>query len=211
MSCPLCLHQTPQFFWRDRRREYWSCPNCSLVFVPESFHLSDQAEKAEYDLHQNNLSDDGYLTFLSRMATPLLARVSSGRGLDFGCGPAPALAELLKKAGLEVFLYDKFYYSHPELLEQSYQFITATEVVEHLSRPGETLDKLWQQLEPGGYLGIMTKRWDEPERFYRWHYKNDPTHISFFHIDSFRWLAQRWHASLEVCSADVVIFKKAGR
>ena len=176
--------------------------------MPKSDHLSIAEEKTEYDLHQNNLEDEGYLSFLSRLSLPLLDRVSSGRGLDFGCGPAPALAKLLEQGGLQVELFDKFYFPKPSVLTKNYRFITASEVIEHLDQPGRTLDELWHRLEIGGHLGLMTKRWSEPERFSKWHYKNDPTHISFFHLRTFEWLATRWQARLEVCGPDVVIFMK---
>ena len=71
------------------------------------------------------------------------------RGLDFGCGPAPALAAMLEEGGCVMNLYDPFYRPDRGSLGQSYQFITATEVVEHLHRPGEELAALWEALEPG--------------------------------------------------------------
>ncbi len=110
--CPLCSHPSPAFYWQDKRREYWQCSNCELVFVPKAFHLSRENEKAEYDKHENNLDDCGYVKFLSRLANPLLKCLSEkSRGIDFGCGPAPALAKLLEQQGHSVALYDLLYYS----------------------------------------------------------------------------------------------------
>ena len=206
--CPVCAGST-HFFHRDRRRSYFSCLNCSAVHVPSSFRLSDKKEKQEYDKHENNVDDLGYRQFLKRLADPLVQKIPPfAKGLDFGCGPGPALAHMLREQGFEVSLYDKFYATDERALQDQYQFITATEVVEHLADPRNVLDLLWQRLLPGGVLGIMTKRVKDETAFSVWHYKNDPTHIVFFHENTFTWLADQWKAKLEIVSADVVFFTK---
>ncbi len=97
MQCPLCSAAGATPFHADRRRRYLRCNACFLVFVPPAFFLSRQAERAEYDLHRNAIDDPGYRAFLSRLAQPLLARLPpASRGLDFGCGPGPALAHMLR-------------------------------------------------------------------------------------------------------------------
>ena len=207
--CPLChtLHTTP--YHRDRQREYFRCRICRLVFVPPGYHLAREAEKAEYDRHQNPTDDPGYRRFLSRLFLPLQARLAPGsRGLDFGAGPGPALAAMLRAAGHEVAIYDPFYAPDQAVLDARYDFITASEVVEHLRRPGPDLDRLYRLLTPGGLLGIMTKRVIDRERFARWHYIRDPTHICFFSRSTFTWLADRWSARLDIVDRDVIIIEK---
>ena len=209
LHCPLCGHSSTGTFHRDKIREYRLCRQCGMVFVPPEFYLTAQLEKAEYDLHRNELDDPGYRKFLSRLAEPMLKKLApASRGLDFGCGPGPALAEMFTQAGHRVSLYDVFYQPNPDALEQSYQFITATEVVEHLHRPGEVLARLWHMLEPGGYLGIMTKLVRDADAFANWHYKNDPTHVCFFSEHSWRWWAAKNCATLERMGADVMVLGK---
>ena len=94
-------------------------------------------------------------------------------------------------------------------LSHSYDFITSTEVVEHLASPGLEMEKLWALLKPGGYLGIMTKQVTDRESFGLWHYKNDPTHISFFSHRSFQYLGNQWGSAPEFIGADVIIFRKS--
>jgi SAM-dependent methyltransferase len=143
------------------------------------------------------------------LSLPLLARLTPGsRGLDFGSGPGPALARMLTEAGHDVALYDPFYAPRRAVLTGRYDFITATEVVEHLHRPGPELDRLYRLLNPGGLLGIMTKRVIDRERFARWHYINDPTHVCFFSGATFDWLAARWQARLDFVDRDVIIIIK---
>ena len=209
LRCPLCGGPDAADFWRDSRRVYLRCSCCALVFVPPAFYLSAEQEKAEYDLHQNEIDDPGYRRFLGRLAGPLLERLPAGAsGLDFGCGPGPALAAILREAGCRVALYDVFYQLDRAALERRYDFICATEVVEHLHAPGEVLAELWRQLLPGGYLGIMTKLVRNREAFASWHYKNDPTHVCFFSESTWHWWAGIMGAELEFFGADVILLRK---
>ncbi|MEZ5573432.1 MAG: class I SAM-dependent methyltransferase [Halioglobus sp.] len=207
--CPLCCGSTLSFYFADLRRPYFQCDTCRLVFVPSAWHLSREAERAEYSLHQNNIEDSGYRTFLSRLMLPLASRLGPGsRGLDFGCGPGPALAQMFREAGFEMTLYDSMFFPDTRALEYYYNFICATEVVEHLHFPGRELDRLWSQLISGGWLGIMTKLVRDPEAFSNWHYKNDPTHVCFFSFDTWRWWAKMRNAHLEIIGADVILLQR---
>lgn len=213
--CPVCGHLCALCYSQGRGadivREFFSCPHCLAIHVPKQFHLPGALEKAEYDKHQNLPEDVGYRRFLSRMFEPLTQRVvAPASGLDFGCGPGPVLALMLEEAGYRMARYDLYYFPDEPVLEQSYDFITATEVVEHLSQPLPVLDRLWSLLHPGGVLGLMTKRVIDVAAFKTWHYKNDPTHITFFHERTLQWLAGRWLCECELITSDVVFFRKPG-
>lgn len=205
-SCTLCHEVRRQ---EQLLRAFFNCSHCLAIHVPKHFHLPAALEKAEYDKHQNFPHDEGYRRFLSRIYEPLLQRIDApASGLDFGCGPGPVLAMMLEEAGHRMARYDLFYYPDEQVLQQSYDFITATEVVEHLSAPVEVLDRLWSLLRPGGVLGLMTKRVTDIQAFATWHYKNDPTHITFFHERTLQWLANRWRCECELVGSDVVFFRK---
>ncbi|WP_232368331.1 class I SAM-dependent methyltransferase [Alteromonas sp. MB-3u-76] len=179
------------------------------MFVSPEFLPSTGAEKSEYDKHENSFEDDGYRTFLKKLLTPLSIYIKpSSSALDFGCGPAPVLAELLKEKGLEVSIYDPFYANNIEVLEQSFDVITCTEAIEHFHQPAKEWSLFNSMLKPNGILAIMTKRVLSKERFKQWHYKNDPTHVSFFSEATFNYLAQRDTFSVEFPSSDVVLMKK---
>jgi SAM-dependent methyltransferase len=104
-----------------------------------------------------------------------------------------------------VALYDSFYLPDTGALRDSYDFICATEVVEHLHRPGVELARLWTLLKPGGWLGLMTKLVLDRSAFAGWHYKNDPTHVCFFSERTWQWWAQQQGASLQIIGADVIL------
>jgi len=205
--CPLCAGIRLTHFHRDKRRDYLRCQDCLLVFVPDSQHLDLQQERAIYDLHENHADDDGYRQFLSRLATPLLNRLEpDSTGLDYGCGPGPLLAEMLKQAGHTVELYDPFYADHRQNLQKRYDFITCTEVAEHFRRPRLEFQRLFALLKPLGRLGLMTKLVIDAEAFAGWHYKNDQTHISFFSRPTLQWLAEQYRCDVEFIGQDVIIF-----
>jgi len=209
MTCPLCLNKVIKKYHQDKLRDYWQCQKCLLVFIKPECHLSSQQEKSIYDLHQNNPDDKGYRRFLNKLLVPLAKKLTpDAQGLDFGSGPGPAIFVIMNEQGVSVENYDVFYANKPELLKKAYDFITCTEVVEHLYHPHEVFSQLSAMLKSGGLLGIMTKRVINQEKFDNWHYKNDPTHVCFYSDETFEFIAEYWGFYLEVISSDTVILQK---
>lgn len=207
-GCPLC--GAAALYPIDcHQRRYHRCRQCLLVHLEPSQRLSAADEKAIYDAHENNIDDPGYRRFLSRAFGQVRTQVPPpAHGLDFGCGPGPALVAMAQEAGYTMACYDKFYWPDDRVLSARYDFITCTEVVEHLAEPLPILDRLWDRLKPGGLLVVQTKRVLDDERFRSWHYRNDPTHITFFAEASFHWLGCRWHSEPHFPHADVVCWRK---
>lgn len=138
------------------------------------------------------------------------ARLASGSsGLDFGSGPGPTLSVMFEEAGHRMAVYDPFYAPDKSPLARQYDFVTASEVVEHFCNPRVDLNRIWMCVEPGGLLGIMTKQALDRETFADWHYKTDPTHVSFFTRETFEWLANEWNAELHPVGVDVVLFSRS--
>ncbi len=210
LCCPLCAGAVGScHFYSDRYRDYYRCPHCDLIHVLPSQFLSLEAEKAEYDKHQNSPEDVGYRKFLGRLFTPLNNRLRpASYGLDFGCGPGPTLSLMFEEAGHQVGLFDSFYAPDKHPLTLQYDFVTASEVVEHLHAPAAELALLWSILKPGGWLGIMTKLALDLDAFSRWHYKSDLTHVCFFSRKTMDWLAGQWHTKILQVDKDVFLFQK---
>lgn len=215
LCCPLCVGESVEPYYQEplsqaRPREYLQCQQCQLVFADPVHRLTAEQEKAEYDLHQNSPDDVAYRRFLSRLQKPMVDRLQAGaKGLDFGCGPGPALPRMFEAQGFSMDVYDVFYCKDKSVLRQHHDFITATEVLEHLFNPGEVIDSLWQQLLAGGMLGLMTKLVTDKAAFTQWHYKNDKTHVCFFSRQTFRWLAEKLNADLEFIGQDVILLIKS--
>jgi hypothetical protein len=208
LQCPLCLKDTVKPFFEDTTRRYIRCCSCQLIFVPERYWLSLEDEKATYDLHENSANDPGYRHFLSRLSDPLLEKLQPQQyGLDFGCGPGPTLSIVLEEHGHHVKLYDPFYANNPSVLNTIYDFVCATEVVEHLRNPNKTFTSLFKLVKNRGWLGIMTKLVNDQNDFKNWHYIRDMTHICFYHRDTFLYLAQHFNAKLNFIGNDVILLQ----
>jgi len=208
-TCPLCGSETTHLMHKGRSRDFIRCGTCRLIFVPPEYFLTATEEKKRYDLHENSPDDHDYRKFLNRLFDPLNAKLPAHScGLDFGSGPGPTLSVMFEEAGHVMKVYDPFFAPQDAVFDIKYDFITATEVAEHLNDPRAELSRLWSMLKPGGLLGIMTKLAGGPEEFNRWHYKDEPTHICFYGKETFEWLARKWGAGLEFFGADVMIFSK---
>lgn len=207
--CPLCLEPETVRFHVDSRREYRHCRVCDLVFVPASFHLNADEEKSRYDLHENDLDDPRYRRFLTPAAEAVVAHVKTGScGLDYGCGPGPALAQMLEARGYDMSLYDPFYHENPAALDQTYDFITCTETFEHFNKPAAEWRRLVDMLNPGGALIVMTQLRLQERDFGVWRYKDDDTHVAFWSERVFKFLAERENLSLELFARGVVVLRR---
>lgn len=247
---------------RNRPRTcFLSCATCDLIFVAPSCRLDAAAERKRYECHNNSALDAGYVSslqptidavvrhFSGRNATaalqatslpfedngsdsPSVPQARPAEGLDFGCGPAPVLVELLNAKGFAVRGYDPFFAPDATLLQPaiasapatgtndsssaspelaavgaSYDFIVSTEVFEHLYAPGMELRRLRALLRPAAALFIATQLHTGAESFDGWWYARDSTHVCFFSQASFEWAREQLgFAALECNGKDMVRF-----
>ncbi len=212
MRCPLCLDDgVSEFHERvDKRygvQTYRKCGVCSLISLAPECHLAPDDEKARYDLHRNDPGDEGYVRFLSALAVPLSKRLEpASHGLDFGCGPGPAMDAILGSSGHTVALFDPYYRPDRGLLDETYDFVTCTEVLEHLRDPRAELERIDGMLRSGGLFGAMTTLIERDEDFPDWWYRKDPTHICFYRRATFEWIAGWLGWRIVMHEGNVVIF-----
>jgi hypothetical protein len=193
-------------------RDYWRCGTCEARFLDPGQRLSPQEEVARYRQHENDVDDPRYRQFLSKLAEPLLERLEPGLcGLDYGCGPGPALAAMLREAGHDMALYDPFFHPDPSALERRYDFIACTETAEHFHHPAEEFDRLDRLLRRGGWLGLMTCFQTDDARFADWHYRRDPTHVVFYREATMHTIAAMRGWTCECPVKDVALMHKPGR
>ena len=211
VSCPLCAAPQELIWLQDLKRCYYRCENCALIFADPASHLSAEAEKAIYQQHENNPADAGYRQFLNKLAAPLLAKLGNCTGLtalDFGSGPGPTLHLMLQEAGLNTSIYDPYFANDPTKLLSQYDVICSTEAIEHFYQPAKEWSLWLTMLKPQGTLALMTRLAPDKARFFSWHYKNDPTHVSFFGRETFEFLASRDGFSLEIIEPDVILLTR---
>lgn len=212
MVCPLCHIASVRLYAQAHDRRYFRCPGCKLIILDPSQRLSAAAERDHYGTHRNDPADPGYRGFLSRLAAPLVKRLPAGaEGLDYGSGPGPTLSVMLEERGFQVRIFDPFFAPDLEALEGSYQFITATEVVEHFFHPRRELDRIDGLLRPGGWLGMMTEVVNEEQDFSTWRYARDPTHVSFYAPATLQWIARHYGWRAEWPQPNVILFQKPAR
>jgi hypothetical protein len=169
------------------------CDDCDLIFKDPSVFLNQKDQKARYDTHNNDSNDEGYLNSLRVLWTPLkeiLNRKGLKKGLDFGSGPNPVLAELMRNDGFEVDIYDPFY--APNNLLGKYDFITSTEVIEHFENPFKEFARIASLLRPNGIFAGLTRFHPGTEKFNQWWYQRDPTHVCFFSEKTFQNIGEKF-------------------
>ena len=209
-ACPVCTAAPVAAFTVIDGRRYWACPRCEARFLDAGHHPSREAEHAHYLLHENDPHDPAYRRFLSKLADPLLARLPQGAcGLDYGCGPGPALAAMLREAGHPMALYDPVFAPDAEMLLRTYDFVTSTETVEHFHTPAREFARMMDLVRPGGWLAIMTCFQTDDARFADWHYRKDPTHVVFYREATFRHLAALYGWKCEIPVKDVALLHRA--
>lgn len=209
--CVLCHAPEARFFAEVGGTRYWRCERCALTFMDAADRPGLAEEHAEYLLHENDPGDERYRAFLARLTRHLVPRLAPGaRGLDYGCGPGPAMAPMLREAGYEVANYDPIFAPDEKVLACRYDFVTCTEVVEHFHCPDREFDRLDALLRPGGWLGVMTSMLEDDGGFASWRYRRDRTHVAFYKTASFDFLARR-HGWLAAYPAPgVVLLRKEG-
>lgn len=209
MQCRVCETGVARHFEQVDSLDYWRCGACEATLLDASQLPARPDEHTQYRLHRNEVDDEGYRQFLSRLAEPLLECLPPGQqGLDYGCGPGPALAAMLCEAGHDVALYDPLFFPDDETLTRSYDFITCSEVVEHFHEPAEEFRKLNQRLRPGGWLAVMTTFQTDDAAFRNWHYRRDPTHVVFYRLETFEFIARQHGWQCSSPCRNVVLLRK---
>ena len=207
--CPLCLNKKQ--FTKVKgpdTRAYLECNRCNLIFTEIQHLPTAKNEKKRYLTHNNGIEHPEYVEFLNRAIVPSLNYINTQmKGLDFGCGPTRTLSQLLSKQNLSCENYDPFFF--PELPEGPFDFIFATECFEHFFFPSREIKKLYELLKPEGILTIMTEKWTSLEKFSKWVYAKDNTHVSFYHEKSIHYIINKYGFTLlESNHPNVVILQK---
>lgn len=208
-SCIVCREERTVHFLDVDGKTYWRCPACKATFLDPGQQPGREREYAEYAQHENDVDDQDYRRFLARLADPLFELLpEEAHGLDYGCGPGPALAAMAAEEGFEVSLFDPLFCPNDLALERQFDFITCTEVWEHFHVPWDQFQRLDRMLKPGGWLGIMTQFQTEDARFANWHYRRDPTHVVFYRQETLETIARHMGWECRIPDQNVALFHK---
>lgn len=184
-NCRLCSCDKTKEFCDVKQGLFWKCDSCDYIFLDEKFFLNASDEKARYETHENHIENQGYINFLMPCVLEV-QRFAANRQmkiLDYGCGPGPVLAYLLKQKKHDVSLYDPFFTDNQisDFEEHSFDAITCTEAFEHFYFPNKELEQMKCLLKADGKIFIKTEvfKAGSKQEFEGWYYKNDPTHVGF--------------------------------
>ena len=189
-TCPLCA-STGELIGNFARRTYYRCGNCKSIFLAIQDRLSPEREKHRYELHNNDVEDPRYQRFVSPLVDIICSRHEKAEsGLDFGAGPGPVIAKMLRERSYTIELYDPFFHPDEMLLKKTYDYIICCEVIEHFYNPAESFALMKSLMKPNGKLYCRTVLLDDNIHFPTWHYKNDETHTFFYHRETLQWIGR---------------------
>lgn len=172
-----------------------------------SDHLSLDAERNRYLAHNNDVHDKNYQEFVSPLVNSIRSHFSTDAlGLDFGAGTGPVSTKLLEDNGYMVKKYDPFFWKEIGLLKNTYDYILACEVIEHFRLPKVEFALLRSLLKKGGIIFCMSSIYSESIDFENWYYKNDPTHVFFYHKKSIEWILESFHFKEAVIEENLIRF-----
>jgi hypothetical protein len=181
--CRVCESPLEPFHASGEDRLYHTCPACEWILLDEVHHLPAEKQKARYLLHENSQANPGYVKMFERFMDSCVDPFArkGGTALDFGCGPEPVLAGLLRERGYHAEAYDPLFFPDESYRGKKYDLICLTEVLEHLSEPMKVLWELKERLTERGSLAVMTLfHPKDEEKFSKWWYRRDATHVSFY-------------------------------
>jgi hypothetical protein len=207
MKCIICNTETVDLHDKQFDQTYLRCPNCQCVFTNPSDYLNQELELDQYSRHNNSFDSPGYVDMFLRYLDFVIPKDFNGRFLDFGSGPEPVLQQVLQNKGFECDIYDPYYAD--SLPDKKYDFVTSTEVFEHFYDPLKEIETITKMLNKGGYLAVMTLFIKEEIDFQDWWYRRDPTHVTFYHQDTFEHIAECF--GLEVVKSNdknIILLKK---
>lgn len=202
--CPLCQVSPLRSF---QTNAFLRCENCHLILKTRELWPTLEAERARYQQHQNAPTNKGYLQFLEPVISLAMTEVPPGsRGLDYGSGPNPVLADELKRKGFEMTTYDPFF-QPSEPTDVFFDFVTCTEAIEHFFEPRKELNRIFTLLRPKGVFILMTEQFQEGLTLKDWYYTRDTTHVMFYSPRTLAWIAGQFRKNLHFLNQRLVIFR----
>lgn len=207
MKCLLCQNNTVAFK-NINDREYFKCVNCHSIMLDQKNYVSSEKEKERYEEHNNDVFDKRYQAFVWPIVEAVLKDYNKEhKGLDFGSGTGPVITKLLEDKDYSIKVYDPYFANFKEKLADSYDYIVCCEVMEHFYDPRLEFKRLRSMLNPEGSLYLKTSIYDESIDFDAWYYKNDQTHVFFYHKKALDYIKKEYDFSDMTISNNMIIYR----
>lgn len=207
IQCLLCENSL-KVFRNLQDKEYLRCTSCHSLMLHSKNYVSRQREKQRYEEHKNDVYDKRYQAFVAPIVEAVLNDYNKDhKGLDFGSGTGPVITKLLRDLEYKINVYDPFFANNQARLAETYDYIVCCEVIEHFHQPKLEFNRLRTLLEPGGSLYLKTQIYDEEINFDSWYYKNDPTHVFFYHKKALEYIKEEWGFSDMTIGKDMIVYR----
>lgn len=211
-KCKICDCNTTVISDENTNKDYYRCLECDYIFMDKNHYLDAKSEKKHYDNHDNNLESLGYVKMFEKLIDEFVSLYAKNikKALDFGCGEGEVLPILLERCGISCDRYDLFYFPDKVYKDKKYDLVCSTEVIEHLVNPLDTIKELSSHLNKDGYLLLMTYfHPSDDEKFLKWFYIKDVTHIGFFSLKTFKYLISELNLKIvKHNSKNTIMFRK---
>jgi len=211
-NCKICNSEVSILEDKKTSKTYYKCFTCKYIFLDKEFYIDEIHEKSHYDKHHNNLESLGYVKMFEDLIDTFVKplHVEMKTALDFGCGEGEVLPIVLERNNIKCDRYDLFYFPKKIYEDKKYDLIVSTEVFEHLENPLRMFKKLLLHVEDDGYLLLMTAfHPNDDDKFLKWWYIRDITHIGFFNLDTFEYLARELNLKIvKHNSKNTIMFQK---
>jgi len=210
--CKICNAKSSKIVDDKTSKVYYWCKECEYISLDPSFYIDRVSEKKHYDKHHNNLESTGYVKMFEDLVDEFVLPFKKDikTALDFGCGEGEVLPIVLERSGFICDRYDLFYFPKKVYIGKKYDLILSTEVIEHLKNPLATIEEILSHIKDGGHLILMSMFHPKTAgEFFKWWYIRDITHIGFFNLKTFKYLAQKYNLKIiKHNDKNIVMFKK---
>ncbi|MBW4578441.1 MAG: glycosyltransferase [Tildeniella nuda ZEHNDER 1965/U140] len=165
-----------------------------------AYYLSHEDERLEIanQLHHDVVQHCSYDRLVAFVLSKIQAPLNSGEPMyiDLGCGIHKQEGfigvDVTGGSGVDVVadLNQRFPFS-----DNSIDLVRAYDVIEHLRDRIHTMNEIWRICKPNALVDIRVPSTDGRGAF------QDPTHISFWNINSFKYYCVEFPAYLELCQS----------
>ncbi len=145
MNCTIC-NSPSKIIFNKKGYDYYQCSSCQSVFVPDGINQADMVG-GEHEVGRN---ENENATRIERIKE-LVGKY--GRVLDFGCGHGLLIKDL-KDAEMDAEGYDKFNPEFEKMPDGKFNIVTIIECIEHMFKPFQELDIIYDKLLSNGAIMI---------------------------------------------------------
>ena len=210
-KCKICSSTMEKLFIKEQApfgvAEYMQCKKCGFIY---SDHIERAEEDAVSEFYKNcsfDKEDSGYVSraktafsLILKICPKIKLNLRDITLLDYGCGEGSFLLYCLNE-GINAGGFEPYYKSEKikneyilnnksfEELKESFDIVTAFEVVEHAASP-QIFSTLLYLCKPGGYIFFSTGMYNGAVHDSDWEYFA-PAHCSIYSVKSLSELAEK--------------------